>query len=298
MNSPSASQGNRPIRGTTRVAGVWGYPVKHSASPAMHNAAFQHLGLDWVYVPFTVAPTEENVARAIDGIRALDIAGVNVTVPLKEMVPPYLDALTERAERLGSVNTILNRDGYLTGDSTDGEGFLRALEHVGFTVAPDTRVVVLGAGGSARAVVDALVQAGAQVIVANRSEERARALVRELGAGLAQVIGWGEGALRNALDGATLLVNTTSMGMSPNPDACPPVPEEALSPSLLVSDLVYNPPMTQLLRRAHERGCRVQNGIEMLVRQGAVAFELWTGQTPSATVMRNAAEQFLHPQTL
>jgi len=276
------------IRGTTRIAGVFGFPVRHSASPAMHNAAFAALGFDGAYVPFEVAP--ENISAALAGVRALGMMGVNVTVPLKELVPPHMDTLTERAARLGTVNTVVHRDGRLIGDSTDGPGFLAALDYAGFPVGPDTRAVVLGAGGSARAVVLALLEAGASVVVANRSEERARALAAQIEAtGRITLAPLTAASVGIAMEGATLLVNTTSVGMHPEAEAMPPVPAEALAPGLFVADLIYNPAETRLLALARSQGCRTQNGIEMLVRQGALSFSQWTGgEDPPLDVMRQA----------
>ncbi len=276
-----------PVRGTTRVVGVLGYPVRHSASPPMHNAAFAHLGMDWVYVPFEVAPAD--VGAALAGVRALGLAGVNVTVPLKEQIAPHLDEISERARVIGSVNTVVSASGRLVGDSTDGPGFLNALAQEGVDAA-GRKVVVLGAGGSARAVVYALAEAGAQVVVANRSAGRARALAEQWAfLGRIEPVPWEEEALRAALGGASVLVNTTSVGMHPHEDEMPPVPADALSPDLFVSDLIYNPPQTRLLALAGQRGCRVQNGVEMLVQQGAIAFRLWTGvERPPWNVMRDA----------
>lgn len=276
------------MTGRTRVVGVFGYPVKHSASPAMHNAAFEALGLDWAYVPFEVAP--ENIGAALAGVRALGLAGVNITVPLKEMVPSYMDELTERAQLLGAINTVTNRDGHLLGDSTDGPGFLAALSHEGFHGDAAFKAVVLGAGGSARAVIHALLGAGASVTVANRNVMRARELANALaGYGSINTIELTEQSIGATLEGARLLVNTTSVGMHPNEREMPPVPSEALHPGLFVSDLIYNPYETRLLERARKKGCLVQNGVEMLVRQGALAFGQWTGITePPVDVMRAA----------
>ncbi len=283
------------IRGTTRVVGVLGWPVGHSASPPMHNAAFGALGLPFVYVAFPVAP--DDVGAALAGVRALGLAGVNVTVPHKEHVAPHLDAVSERAQAIGSVNTIVNDDGRLIGDSTDGPGFLAALAQIGAGDLRGRKVVVLGAGGSARAVVYALAaDASANVIVANRNEARADALAREfayLDGRIAAAPLTTEG-LRDALKDAAVLVNTTSVGMHPHEDAMPPVPPDALGPHLLVSDLIYNPAETRLIALAKERGCRaVQNGVEMLVQQGALAFEQWTGVFPPTDVMRAAVENAL-----
>lgn len=276
------------IRGTTRICAVFGWPVKHSASPAMHNAAFAALGLDWAYVPFAVAP--QTIAAAVAGVRALGLAGVNVTVPLKELVPPLLDGLTARAARLQAVNTLFWEGDRLCGDSTDGPGLLAALADEGFAMTSATRALVLGAGGSARAAVDALSSAGARVTVANRTLARAAALEP---LGMARAVAWTEEALREALAEADLLVNTTSVGLAPDVAAMPPVPEEALRPDLFVSDLIYNPAETRLLATARARGCRTQNGVEMLVRQGALSFARWTGLEPPADVMRAAVQKTL-----
>lgn len=285
---------SRGLTGATRVAGVFGYPVKHSASPAMHNAAFAALGMDWVYVPCEVAP--ERITEAVAGVRALNLAGVNVTVPLKEPVAALMDELTDRAATLKAVNTIIPRDGKLIGDSTDGPGFIAALESDGVHLTPGQRVVVLGAGGSARAVVRALREVGAAVTIANRSEVRAQTLVEEVAGGAAKVISLTTEAIGQALIDATLLVNTTSVGLHPNGHDMPPVPAEALHPDLFVADLIYNPWETRLLQLARERGCRTQNGIEMLVQQGAISFHHWTGVEPPRDVMRQAVKDFLAPK--
>jgi shikimate dehydrogenase len=256
----------------------------------MHNAAFAACGIDGVYVPFEVAPGD--IGAALAGVRALGMYGVNVTVPLKELVAPHVDELSERVRVVGSVNTVVRRaDGSLYGDSTDGPGFLAAVAAEGVTVGPGTRVVVLGAGGSARAVVYALAEAGAAVVVANRSVERAAALAAEF-AGLPGRIAAApltEAAVGAALEDAAVLVNTTSVGMHPDHGAMPPVPADALTPTLFVSDLIYNPAETRLLALARSRGCRVQNGVEMLVRQGALSFAQWTGVAePPVDAMRAA----------
>jgi shikimate dehydrogenase len=288
------------LRGTTTVAGVWGWPVKHSASPAMHNAAYEKLGLDWVYVPFSVNPEPENVERAVAGVRAFGLAGINVTVPLKELVIPHLDFLTPRAEAIGAVNTLFwdgDKGDKLGGDSTDGPGFLAALEIGGMVVDNNTRAIVLGAGGSARAVVYALAERGATVTIANRTPEKSRAL-QERFASVSRkitVVDLSEEGLQAPLKDAQLLVNTTSIGMSPNVDAMPPVPRESLTPSLFVSDLIYNPAETKLLATAREAGCLTQNGIEMLVQQGAIALTHWTGQPAPLATMRQAVLDYLKP---
>ncbi|MBC8141304.1 MAG: shikimate dehydrogenase [Armatimonadetes bacterium] len=278
-----------PISGKTRVAAVWGYPVAHSASPAMHNAAFAAIGFDAVYVALSVAP--ENIAGAVAGVRAFDLLGVNVTVPLKELVMPHLDSVSETARAIGAVNTIVNRNGELWGDSTDGAGFLAAIESTGVAVNTESRFVVLGAGGSARAVVYALAERGANVVIANRNADRAQTLANDFAHLPGQITrtDYDEAGIGAALaGGATALINTTSVGMQPNADAIPPVPIAALSSETFVADLIYKPRETLLLVAARERGCQTQNGAEMLVRQGAIAFEYWTGTPAPLDIMRQA----------
>ncbi len=261
------------VTGKTKVVGVWGHPVGHSRSPAMHNAALQALGLDWVYVPFEVAP--DDLAAAVAGLRALGLAGVNVTVPLKETVPPLLDAVDEDASRIGSVNTIHNRNGRLYGYSTDGAGFLHSLEAAG-QPTQGRRVLLLGAGGSARAVAHALASRGCHCRIANRTEERAAALARAVNARYphaAAVAGWGAEA-----EGFDLLVNTTTLGMQPNAGAMPALPPNAFTARPFVCDLIYAPAHTRLLAAATAAGCETMNGVKMLVWQGALSLALWTGR--------------------
>ena len=238
----------------------------------MHNAALAALGLDWVYVPFEVAP--ENVGAAVEAIRTLGLVGVNVTVPLKELVLPYLDAIDDDAARIGSVNTICNVSGKLVGYSTDGAGFLRALKEVG-QETDNRQVYLLGAGGSARAVVFALASRGCFCVIANRTQARAEELAAAVNAvypNSAEAAGWGTGT--KAFD---LLVNTTSVGMHPNPNETPMLPPGAFDAKPFVYDLIYAPAQTRLLADADAAGCGTMNGVKMLVQQGAISLSLWTG---------------------
>lgn len=260
------------LTGKTKVVGVWGHPVGHSRSPAMHNAALAALGLDWVYAPFDVAP--ENVSAAIGGLRALNFVGVNVTVPLKEHVLTRLDIVDADALSIGSVNTIHNIEGELHGYSTDGIGFLRSLEAAG-QASEGRRVLILGAGGSARAVAFALASRGCHCRIANRTEARAAELTQAVNARYPQaasVIGWGAEA-----KGFDLLVNTTTIGMQPNEDALPTLPPDVFASRPFVVDLIYAPAQTKLLKQAEEVGCRTLNGVGMLVWQGALSLSIWTG---------------------
>lgn len=260
------------VTGKTRIVGVWGHPVGHSRSPAMHNAALAALGLDWVYVPFEVAP--ENIAEAVAGIRAMGLVGVNLTVPLKERVLPLLDVVDDAAAQIGSVNTVHNRDGLLHGFSTDGPGFLRSLEEAGEPTR-GRRVLLLGAGGSARAVAFALAARGSHCTIANRTEERAVSLAADVNRKhqrSASVVGWGAEA--GAFD---FIVNTTSLGMHPNEGTLPALPPNAFATKPLVYDLIYAPAQTKLLALAEQSGCRTMNGVQMLAYQGAHSLSLWTG---------------------
>ena len=263
-----------PITGRTKIVGVWGHPVGHSRSPMMHNAALAALGMDWAYVPFDVDPDPVNVADALAGLRALGLAGVNVTVPLKERVLPLLDEVDDMARQISSVNTIHNVGGRLYGYSTDGEGFLRSLQAAG-QPAQGRQVLLLGAGGSARAVAFALASQDCLCRIANRTSERAAALATEINArypDAASVAGWGAEAGR-----FDLLVNTTSLGMQPNVDALPALPPAAFAHRPFVVDLIYAPAQTRLLAQAEEAGCETLNGVGMLVWQGALSLALWTG---------------------
>lgn len=276
------------ISGRSRVFCVLGHPVGHSLSPAMQNAALRDMGLDGVYVAFEVSP--EGLPDAIRGLHALGAGGVNCTIPHKEAVIPLLDELSEEARVIGAVNTVLFREGRRIGYNTDAPGFLAALRAEG--VDPSgARAVVLGAGGSARAVVAALARCGCRVTLANRTVERARELAGEIGGrlgtdtGAIRTIPMEPGALGAAVADAALLVNTTSLGMHPHPDAAPPVPAEAFHPGLFVYDLIYNPPETKLLRTARAGGARAAHGAGMLAHQGALALELWTGRPAPAALM-------------
>lgn len=279
--------GSQIITGKTKLVGVWGHPVGHSRSPVMHNAALAALGLDWAYVPFDVRP--DDVGTALAGARALGLVGVNVTVPLKEIVPPFLDTISEDARRIGSVNTIHHRDGLLHGDSTDGPGFLRALADLtGPVAASSRRALLLGAGGSARAVAFALAGQGWTVAITNRTRARAQELADRLTVFYpcaATVSEWGEDA--GEFD---LIVNTTSLGMHPHEDTMPALPPGALAPGRWVLDLVYAPPETRLLREARRSGCRTANGLGMLVYQGALSLSLWTGLSPELIPVNLMAE--------
>ena len=273
----------------TKLLGVFGCPIEHSLSPAMHNAALQELGLDYVYLAFNVDP--QRLESAVSAIRALGIVGVNVTIPHKENIIRFLDEISPEAKLIGSVNTISNKAGRLRGDTTDGEGFIRGLEAAGADVS-GKRAVMIGAGGSARAVLYSLVARGASVIVINRTAERGEKLAREINEltspGAVQAAPLSPDSLKEAVGRADLLVNCTSVGMWPNINESP-CPEEFLHPDLLVYDLVYNPPRTELMKAAERVGATAISGLKMLVYQGAASLSIWTGSAPPIDVMEEAA---------
>lgn len=283
-----------PISGKTHLVGLIGWPVGHSVSPAMHNAAFAYLGLDWRYVPFPVNPDDATgIGAAVHGLRALGLRGANVTVPHKQAVMPHLDRLTPAAQLIGAVNTItVDANGDLVGDNTDAPGFVADLHSHGVD-ADGLHVLVLGAGGSARAVVCGLATAGAaRVAILNRTIERAQALVDDLqplykhchlsAHRLPEAIG----ALASPAD---LIVNCTSLGMTPNTETNPWDAQTPFRAGQVVYDLVYNPPVTRLLLAAAADGARPLGGLGMLIWQGALAFEQWTGQPAPVDAMRGAA---------
>jgi shikimate dehydrogenase len=273
----------------TTVVGVIGAPVRHSLSPLLHNAAFDALGLNWVSLAFEVAPGR--AAGALEGMRALEVAGLSVTMPHKADVAALVDQRSEVAERLGAVNCVVNRDGVLWGTNTDGEGFLRALERAAGFEPAGRRCLVVGAGGAARAVVLALAGAGAgEVAVLNRTPGRAAGVAALAGAA-GRVVEGAEGDVAEVAAQADLVVNATPVGMAGvGPGDEPPL----VAPSLLhhgqvVVDLVYAPRPTPWLAAAAGSGAQTVDGLGMLVHQAAAQLELWTGVVPPVEAMWAAA---------
>lgn len=278
------------ISGKTTVCGIIGDPIEHTISPVMHNAMYKVLKLDYVYVAFPTASTD--LEKAIAGMRALNIRGLNVTIPHKVAVIPFLDRLDVLANRIGAVNTIVNNRGVLTGYNTDATGFLKALFER--DVRPSgKKVLLLGAGGAARAIGYSLAEEGAHLTILNRKEEITWA--KELADCLSRDYKFQVGAreltrenLREAIPDTDILVNATSVGMSPNSNQSL-VPADLLCANLIVFDVVYNPYQTRLLREAKEAGAQTISGLEMLVWQGVLAFENFTGEKVPVELMREAA---------
>ena len=286
LTLPSRTLPSRALSSRTRVAAVIGSPVRHSLSPAMHNAAFAELGLDWAYAAFEVPPGQ--VPAALAGARALGLGGLSVTVPHKAAAAEEVDELSDVARAIGAVNTVVPvGDARLRGENTDGAGFLASLADEGFDPA-GRRCVVLGAGGAARAVVHALARAGAaEVVVVNRSPDRAEG---------AAVLAGTAGRVGTEADvsAAELVVNATPLGLAGTADGpLLPVDPVHLGAGQLVVDLIPNPAVTPLMRAAAANGARVAGGLGMLVHQGALAFELWTGTAAPLGVMRAAAVRAL-----
>lgn len=272
------------VDATTRLLGIIGDPVEHSLSPQLHNYLLNKLNLNFRYLAFRVSP--QNLPQAVAGLKALEVAGFNVTVPHKQAVLPLLDELSPEAQTLGAVNTVVYRDGKLSGHNTDWIGFLQPLDQRGVDLS-GRRVVILGAGGAAWGVAFALLKRDiAHLTVINRTPSKAEDLVmhvkHNLGFDHVESMALEAGLIRNALQQAHLLVNATAVGLWPEIDRTP-LDSDVLHSDLIVYDLVYNPLETALLKAAKRAGAQPVDGLGMLIAQGVAAFELWTGASVSKT---------------
>ena len=283
---------NRLISGTTKICGVIGDPIEHTMSPVMHNAVFKEMGMDYVYVAFQVK--KEGLGEAIQGMRGLNIRGLNVTIPHKVAIIPLLDRLDHLAELIGAVNTVVNDNGVLTGYNTDAEGFLRALLERG--IEPRGKnVVILGAGGASRAISFILAERGSSLVILNRTLDKAKECASRIGEVFqkeVKALEFDSENLAKALTEADILVNTTSVGMYPDTSETP-VSSDLLRPGLIVVDIVYNPIKTRLLEETEAAGARTISGIDMFVWQGALAFEKWTGLKAPVKLMKEEAIKVL-----
>ncbi|MFA5859046.1 MAG: shikimate dehydrogenase [Elusimicrobiota bacterium] len=274
------------ITGKTKVVGVIGYPIEHSMSPVMHNAALQESELDFVYVPFEVNPAE--VERAIKAIRSYGIIGINVTIPHKETVVRFLDKLDESAKHIRAVNTIHNKDGKLVGYNTDIYGFITSLKDIGGFEPREKSVFVLGSGGAARAVVYGLVKEKVErLFISDINNARARSFAAQVKyffprADLKVVHNNGH-EIKECIKECQLFVNATPVGMK-HGDCCP-IDKNFIHDRLFVYDVIYNRE-TELLEHARDRGVKCMNGADMLVLQGARAFEIWTGKKAPVELMK------------
>lgn len=282
------------ISGKTVVCGIIGDPIEHTMSPPMHNAAFKQLRLDYIYVPFNVKSSE--LHQAIEGMKALNIKGLNVTIPHKTTVMNFLDEIDPLAEKIGAVNTIVNNKGVLTGYNTDVLGFLEVFHNKDIELN-GKNVLVLGAGGAAKAVCVALAEDNANLIILNRKLELAWAqtLAKNIAQNYSVNVSSDELNRENliqALNMTDIIINATSVGMSPNTNETL-IDTDLLCANMVVFDVIYNPPQTRLLKEARAAGAVTIGGTDMLVYQGAIAFEKWTGQKAPVDLMREAVLKLL-----
>ena len=280
------------LTGTTKNLAVIGWPIAHSLSPVLQNAAIEKAGIDYVYTALPVKP--EDLSSAVNGLKALQFRGWNVTIPHKTAIMELLDEIDEDARIIGAVNTVVNDAGHLKGFNTDVTGFIQALRDKGFD-PEDKTVVLLGAGGAARAVVWGLLKAGAQAIrIGVRTPAKVQPLVEEFRQyGTITVKHWESEAFAAELSTADLLVNTTPLGMTPQVEAMPPVDWSNVKADAFVYDIIYTPAETLFLREAREKGHPTLNGEGMLAGQGAAAFEKWTGVKPDVELMKNKLREAL-----
>ena len=281
------------ITGKTKILGVIGAPIAHSLSPIIQNAALHEAGLDYVYTAFPVHRVA--LASAVCGLRDAGVVGFNVTIPFQTEIMPLLDALSEDAQRIRAVNTVvIASDGTMTGHNTDVTGFMAGFAARGIGLA-GKRTVLIGAGGAARAALWGLLRSGvSSVCIGVRNLAKGKALCTDFAEdGTLAVYCFDDPHFRDVLCTADIVVQTTPIGMSPQTDAMPPVDPAAISPSAAVYDLIYTPAETAFLRAAAAHGCTTINGETMLVMQGAEAFSLWTGVRPNTDLMQRALREEL-----
>ncbi|GIN85409.1 shikimate dehydrogenase (NADP(+)) [Heyndrickxia sporothermodurans] len=274
--------------------GVIGDPIAHSMSPVMHNAAFLELQLNHVYFPFHITP--DSLADGIKGMKALGIMGFNVTIPHKEKILPLLDKIDPLAKAIGAVNTVVREKDGFTGYNSDGLGFIRALKEEWKSDVSNEKVLIIGAGGAAKAIYYSLVYEGVHSIdICNRTKERANELVEACPFPCQSNVLTLKEAEEN-LDKYTLIVQTTSIGMSPNIELSP-ISLQNLKRDTHIVDIIYNPFETKILKDAKKKGATISNGLGMFIYQGAIAFEKWTGITPNIEVMKKVVKNHLGGST-
>ncbi|MBA5272210.1 shikimate dehydrogenase [Enterococcus hirae] len=284
------------ISGKTKLTGFFAKPASHSLSPLMHNLAFSHWGIDAVYLAFEVDQT--NLRQAVESIRTLDMLGVNVSMPNKTAVLAYLDQLSPEAELIGAVNTIVHQEQRLIGYNTDGMGFVRSVNETGHPIK-NQKIVVLGAGGAAKAIVVQMALEGAQEITIYKRLNATFLPLKEYFAKISEKTGCpirlhdyaDESQLALDLSQANLLINATDIGMGSKKDQLPIADVKLLHSQLAVFDLIYSPSETRLIQEAKKMGIKAYNGLGMLIHQGAIAFELWTHQEMPVQNIRERLEQ-------
>lgn len=263
----------------TALYGVFGDPVSHSLSPLIHNAAFAHIGYDAAYLAFRI----KDIRAAVSAMKALSMKGASITIPHKIPVMEYLDEIDDMARNIGAVNTIINRDGRLSGYNSDWLGAMRALKEK--TEICGKSVGIIGAGGAARAIGFGIRKEGGKTVIINRSVNKGESLAKDIGA---EFIPLSEISTSDC----RIIINTTPIGMTPNIDATP-IPKEMLHKNMMVMDIVYNPLKTRLLKESEEQGCTIIDGLSMFIYQGAFQSELWTGKPAPVELMREVVKQAL-----
>lgn len=280
------------ITSKTKKIGILGWPLGHSLSPLMHNAAFTALDLDYVYVPLPVEP--ENLAQAVAGLKAMDFTGANVTIPHKVAIMSYLDKIDPSAQFVGAVNTILIKEGKCIGYNTDAQGFIQSLTRKNVTIR-GKKAVVMGAGGAARAVASGLIQNGIhQITIGTRNSLKAQEFTNFF-PNFKNLLGcnWRDRTFTNQVKECDILINSTPIGMSTSEKEELPILWENVNKDATICDLIYNPPITAFLNSAQIRGYRIINGAGMLLEQGALAFELWTDKQAPRTIMSNILLKYM-----
>lgn len=277
------------IDSKTNLFCVFGNPVSHSLSPIMHNSAFEHLKLNSVYMAFKI----KDIEAGVSAIKAFNVKGVSVTIPHKVSIMPFLDKLDPGAQKIGAVNTIVNKNGKLTGYNSDSIGAVAALEEK--TEIAGKKTAILGAGGAARAIGFGVQEKGGRVIIINRTIEKGKQLAHDLGTEFCPLSDFNPAQ-------CDILINTTPLGMTPDTDSMPINPDQIkpdqinpdqIKPGMTIMDIIYNPLETKLLKHAAAKGCKIIDGLSMFVYQGAIQFELWTGKTAPIDIMKKTVKQAL-----
>lgn len=281
----------KAITGHTRLTGLLGSPVSHSISPMMHNEAFHQLDLDYVYLAFDV--DVKSLKMAVDGLRAMNVRGFNLTMPDKNAMCELCDSLSPAAEIIGAVNTVVNDNGHLTGHNTDGIGYMRALRNDGYNIL-GKKMTILGAGGAATSIfVQAALDGVSEIAIFSRrgpfferAQSTIKALMERTNCKISLYDFEDSSVLRREVSESAILTNASSVGMAPNTDLSIITDATMFHKDLIVSDVIYNPRETQLLKLARETGCATQNGLLMLLYQGAEAFKLWTGEEMPVSIIK------------
>lgn len=279
---------NQLISSNTKLTALLGYPVKQSLSALMHNTAFRHLGLDYIYIPFDIE--QKDLKTTVEGLKTMNFTGFNLTMPHKQEIMQYLEEISKEAKLIGAVNTVVKENGRLIGYNTDGKGYIASLEEEKIPVK-NQKVVMVGAGGAAKSIAIQLAMEGVEeILLLNRTPEPAEEIANTItenipGCGI-KVQEFNQSNLQKALEEANILINCTPLGMYSMKDSSIIEDESILRKDLVVSDLVYNPAETKLLGQGKNRGCKTINGLGMLIWQGAFAFNMWTGEDMPVEVVR------------